>query len=1170
MSTALIANRSHAAYETVAAALDSAGTFYGPPAIEPGDRVVVLLGYDDVGSAEARLVATELPDDCEVLLVQPDYGKGTSYAETCARAAAKVHATSTLRHSPPVELLLRTRTGVRTNGALNLAMPGPIPFIGWIDVAKAAIQWAQSGGPTEIALHGPRLCDGPSLAADLSRLLEETLDPTRFAHLRMREMDEDGEGVIDVEKVIRFLTTMGTPREEAERLVLDADRDGDGAITAAEFTAGLDQLLEDTLASVPRSVEFTALPPAMIRQQWTLSGVPYRRAAAESEHLMQTESSDQPAMWLGSTDPLDVLRDYALTFVNLFILPGRGLLTMHETYFGDPSYQTVRWRPSDELLARTATVSRLQTIEGGELHTRRSKDGSAVEARWALIGETEMISFHRGEEVRALELCEGRLIGLASRGSWEGLRGAMGDLFRQRELKPWERALFRELGTLEIDGAGDAGEPDEVICSCAGVRRSTLLEVIERGCRTLPQIVERTGATAICGGCTPVVEEMLGSPKLQVAEVLSIEPTGEGFVRLKLVPVEAPPQPSLAGQHVVLQGRIEGRWVTRAYTLISPADRVGPYEVMVKREDQGLFSGWLADEADRESLLRVSEPSGHYHLRPDDAGPVLMFAGGIGITPGIALARTLADDPAKRRLHIDWSARTPGDFVFEAELHQLAEQHEHISWTRRCTSEQRRIDTDQLASQHPYEDGAVAFLCGPDAFLDAVHDALVAGGWPESAIRIEVFSSNVNDDGEILDTKRQKNRAGSANVGGGTSVQHDSFHLDLSGRWPLVREAELVLGQIYEELGMGEQLPTRLEEVRAEIAASGTYRHTIEELTHGARLAWRNSSRCIGRFFWEGLQLRDMRDLETEEQIFEAIVDHLRYATNGGELLAAITIFRPGPPYIRLYNSQLIRYAGYRQPDGSFIGDPSNAEVTEIALELGWKGEGTPFDILPIIIRIGDRPPKWFPLPRTPEICLEVEMTHPEYPWFAELGLRWYAVPAVAEMALDLGGVQYRAIPFNGFYMGTEIGGRNFSDTDRYDMLPAIADRLGLDRSHVATLWRDRALVELNLAVLHSFRKAGVRIQDHHSMSQYFLEFEKAETEVGRKVYGDWSWLVPPVSGSCSALFFRDDLQNKVLKPMYAYQAKPWVEDGPPPDHEGPVPPCPFQARKPGGDGDDG
>ena len=61
-------------------------------------------------------------------------------------------------------------------------------------------------------------------------------------------------------------------------------------------------------------------------------------------------------------------------------------------------------------------------------------------------------------------------------------------------------------------------------------------------------------------------------------------------------------------------------------------------------------------------------------------------------------------------------------------------------------------------------------------------------------------------------------------------------------------------------------------------------------------------------------------------------------------------------------------------------------------------------------------------------------------------------------MSLDLGGVQYSCTPFNGFYMGTEIGGRNLSDTDRYNMLPEISDRLNLDRSSNDTLWKESGI----------------------------------------------------------------------------------------------------------------
>lgn len=56
------------------------------------------------------------------------------------------------------------------------------------------------------------------------------------------------------------------------------------------------------------------------------------------------------------------------------------------------------------------------------------------------------------------------------------------------------------------------------------------------------------------------------------------------------------------------------------------------------------------------------------------------------------------------------------------------------------------------------------------------------------------------------------------------------------------------------------------------------------------------------------------------------------------------------------------------------------------------------------------------------------------YDWFKDLGLRWYGLPAVANMLLDCGGLEFTGIPFNGWYMGTEIA-RDLGDVSRYNRL---------------------------------------------------------------------------------------------------------------------------------------
>lgn len=169
---------------------------------------------------------------------------------------------------------------------------------------------------------------------------------------------------------------------------------------------------------------------------------------------------------------------------------------------------------------------------------------------------------------------------------------------------------------------------------------------------------------------------------------------------------------------------------------------------------------------------------------------------------------------------------------------------------------------------------------------------------------------------------------------------------------------------------------------------------------------------------------------------------------------------------------------------------------------------------------------------------MEVPIEHPELSCIATLGLRWYAVPMISDMTLEIGGIIYTAAPFNGWYMGTEIGARNFADTFRYNMLPQVAKLMGMDTTSETTLWRDRALVELNIAVLHSFKKAGVSIVDHHTAAAQFKLFEEREAKAGRALTGNWTWLIPPLSPATTHIF-HSSYDNRLVKPNFGVQEKP-------------------------------
>ena len=329
----------------------------------------------------------------------------------------------------------------------------------------------------------------------------------------------------------------------------------------------------------------------------------------------------------------------------------------------------------------------------------------------------------------------------------------------------------------------------------------------------------------------------------------------------------------------------------------------------------------------------------------------------------------------------------------------------------------------------------------------------------------------------------------------------------------------------------------RMEEIKEEITHTGTYVQHTKELEYGARVAWRNSNRCIGRLFWKSLKVKDLRHLDTEREVFDAVVGHLSLAGNGGKIKSVISIFRPFTPLdssgIQIWNAKLVHYAGYPQADGSCIGDPSEIAFTRICQSLGWQGQGTAFDVLPVVIQKSGKPPMFFELPSS--AVLEVKITHPGLPWFEGLGIKWYAVPAISDMVLEIGGIIYPCAPFNGWYMLSEIACRNLADEQRYHLLPVIAEHLGLDTGTKDQLWTDRC----NTAVEYSFSNEGITLVDHQTASGQFLQFCALESKAGREVQADWAWIVPPMSASTLGVFHRD-WPNEVKTPAFFYRDAPY------------------------------
>lgn len=194
-------------------------------------------------------------------------------------------------------------------------------------------------------------------------------------------------------------------------------------------------------------------------------------------------------------------------------------------------------------------------------------------------------------------------------------------------------------------------------------------------------------------------------------------------------------QPWTVGSHLRVQLSDEGRQRLRSYSLVGlPQDSQaeGVYRIAVKRVDPSRGGSRCLWRLSAGAMLRIAGPDNHFEL-PLAAPATLLVAGGIGITPLLGMALTLAGRPAPLRML--YAARSPGELVYADRLR--AALGERLATF--CSSEGTRMDlAAEFAALPP---GAQALVCGPAPLLQAAQAAWAAAGRPAAALRFETFGS---------------------------------------------------------------------------------------------------------------------------------------------------------------------------------------------------------------------------------------------------------------------------------------------------------------------------------------------------------------------------------------------------------------------------------------------
>jgi stearoyl-CoA 9-desaturase NADPH oxidoreductase len=232
------------------------------------------------------------------------------------------------------------------------------------------------------------------------------------------------------------------------------------------------------------------------------------------------------------------------------------------------------------------------------------------------------------------------------------------------------------------------------------------------------------------------------------ARVTQVRRQTERSVTLKLRPNENW-RGLRAGQFVNVSVEIEGVRETRPY---SPAgsEHAARHEIelTVSTHPDGKVSRHLREWARPGMVLGLSAAGGEFVLPRTRPRRILLISGGSGVTPVMAMLRTLCEEGHEGEVGFLNYARSPELALYGAELDRLVRRRQRLrvarGFTRAGASAGEaagaaalvggRFSREHLRAVMPAHEDAATFVCGPPALIEAVRSAWAQDGLPEPTV----------------------------------------------------------------------------------------------------------------------------------------------------------------------------------------------------------------------------------------------------------------------------------------------------------------------------------------------------------------------------------------------------------------------------------------------------
>ena len=261
----------------------------------------------------------------------------------------------------------------------------------------------------------------------------------------------------------------------------------------------------------------------------------------------------------------------------------------------------------------------------------------------------------------------------------------------------------------------------------------------------------------------PVFKAWSGTRSFVVAAVVDEAVDCKSFY---LVPADGHPLPRYEpGQFLTFSLPVDPHQkpLVRCYSL-SDRPQEGYYRITIKQARPlsalsptggaelplGVGSSYFHQRVQAETMLEVQAPQGAFFLDPTDDSPVVLIGAGIGVTPILSMASTLAAERAEQTAYVFAGFGNSREHPFRQQMQELdtacENLHFDITYSRpmpadtigRDYDHRGYVDVARLRQVLPSNNFRF-YLCGPAGMMETLVPALKAWGVPESHIRFEAF-----------------------------------------------------------------------------------------------------------------------------------------------------------------------------------------------------------------------------------------------------------------------------------------------------------------------------------------------------------------------------------------------------------------------------------------------